>query len=78
MSLMYFFCSDCGVFIASFAKFLLHGLEIPKEMNIEEMKNRYSISLYSYEKWKQSNFCDSEFECRRRLKLKDKGKFKVV
>ena len=73
-----FFCSDCGVFIASFVEFLLHGLEIPKEMNIKEMRNQYVVSLYSYAKWKQSNLCDSDFECHGRLKPNDKGKFKVI
>ena len=72
--IFFFFCSDCGAFIVAFAEFLLHDLEIPKEMNIEDMRICYAVSLFSYGKWKQSINIESEFDCRGRLKPKEKGK----
>ena len=80
MILILFFCvfySDCGAFIVAFAEFLLHDLEIPKEMNIEDMRICYPVSLFSYGKWKQSINIESEFDCQGRLKPKEKGKGKV-
>ena len=71
------FCSDCGAFIVAFVEFLLHDLEIPKELNIKDMRIRYAVSLFSYGKWKQSINIESEFDCRVKLKPKEKGKGKV-
>ena len=70
-------CSDCGVFVAAFAEHLVHGLTIPGNLNIEDMRSCYVVSLYSYGKRKYANGIDSEDECPGRLQLLEKWK-KIV
>ena len=72
-----YLCNDCGVFVAVFAEYLMHGLAIPGFLNIEDMRSRYAVSLYSYRKRKQTDHIDSEDECPGRLKLGEKKK-KIV
>ena len=72
-----YLCSDCGVFVAAFAEYLVHGLAIPGNLNIEDMRSRYAVSLYSYGKRKHADGIDSEDERPGRLQLGEKGK-KIV
>ena len=77
--LIYFLvlCSDCGAFVVFFANYLLQGRNIQTDLNIKEMMSRYAISLHSYEKLKQSNCIDSEYDYPGRLKIRYKSKKKV-
>ena len=70
-------CSDCGAFVLSFAEYLLEGRNIPTNLNIEEMRSRYTVSLYSYGKLKQSECIDSEYDYAGRLKIRDNAKKNV-
>ena len=67
-----FFC-DCAVFVVAFAEYLLHGLEIPNDMNIDQMTSQYVVSLYTYGMMKQSDAVESEYEYRKRLNPNEKG-----
>ena len=69
-----FLCSDYGVFVMAFAEHLIHGLAIPSNLNIEEMRCHYAVSLYSYGKRKEVEFIDSEYEHPARLNIKGKKK----
>ena len=71
-----FFC-DCGVFVVAFAEYLLHGLEIPNDMNIDQMRSRYAVSLYTYGMMKQRDAVESEYEYRKMLNPNEKGKKNV-
>ena len=72
----FFFC-DCGVFVVAFAEYLLHGLEIPDDMNIYQMRSRYAVSSYTYSMMKQHDAVESEYEYRKRLNPNKKVKKKV-
>ena len=39
--------------MVAFVEYLLHGLEISYDMNIDQMRSRYAVSLYSYDMMKQ-------------------------
>ena len=71
-----FFC-DYGVFVVSFAEYLLHGLEISDDINIDQMRSRYAVSLYTYSMMKQHDAVESEYEYRKRLNPNEKAKKKV-
>ena len=63
--------------MVAFAEYLLHGLEIPDDMNIYQMRSRYAVSLYTYSMMKQHDAVESEYEYRKRLNPNEKGKKKV-
>ena len=63
--------------MVAFAEYLLHGLEIPDDMNIYQMRSRYAVSLYTYGMMKQRDAVESEYEYRKRLNPNEKGKKKV-
>ena len=67
-----FFC-DYGVFVVSFAEYLLHGLKISDDINIDQMKSRYAMSLYTYGMMKQRDAVESEYEYRKMLNPNEKG-----
>ena len=71
-----FFC-DCGVFVVAFAEYLFHGLEITDDMNIDQMRSRYVVSLYTYGMMKQRDTVESEYKYRKKLNPNEKGKKKV-
>ena len=60
-----------------FAEYLLHGLEIPNDMNIDQMRIQYAVSLYTYDMIKQRDAVESEYEYRKKLKPNEKGKKNV-
>ena len=66
-----FFC-DCGVFVVAFAEYMLHVLEIPDDMNINQMRSRYAVSLYTYGMMKQRDAVESEYKYRKRLNSNEK------
>ncbi|PHU20123.1 hypothetical protein BC332_11274 [Capsicum chinense] len=43
---------DCGVFVCAFADYVIHGRDIPKEINIGHVCMRYGALLWDYEKRK--------------------------
>ena len=67
------FFSDCGVFVVAFAEYLLHGLEIPDDINIDHMRSRYAVSLYIYGMMKQRDAVESEYEYQKMLNRNEKG-----
>ena len=71
------FFSDCGVFVVAFTEYLLHGLEIPSDMNIDQMRSWYAVSLYTYVMMKQRDAVESEYEYQKRLNPNAKGNKKV-
>ena len=76
MFLIFFFC-DCEVFVVAFTEYLLHGLEIPDDMNIDHMRSRYVVSLYTYGMIKQRDAVESEYKYRKRLNPNEKRMKKV-
>ena len=66
-----FFC-DCGVYVVAFAEYLLHGLEILDDINIDQMRSRYAMSLYTYGMMKQRDAVESEYKYRKRLNPNEK------
>ena len=71
-----FFC-DYGVFVVAFVEYLLHGLEILDDINIDQMRSRYAMSLCTYGMMKQCDAVESEYEYRKRLNPNEKGKKKI-
>ena len=63
--------------MVAFAEYLLHGLEISADINIDQMRSRYAVSLYTYDMMKQRDAVESEYEYRKRLNPNEKGKKKV-
>ena len=63
--------------MVAFAEYLLHGLEIPNDMNIDQMRSRYAVSLYTYGMMKQRDAVESEYEYRKRLNQNEKEKKKI-
>ena len=59
--------------MVAFVEYLLHGLEIPYDMNIDQMRSRYAMSLYTYDMMKQRDTVKSEYEYRKRLNSNEKG-----
>ena len=68
----FFFC-DCGVFVVAFVEYLLHGLEILDDINIDQMKSQYTMSLYIYCMMKQRDAVESEYEYQKMLNRNEKG-----
>ena len=58
--------------MVAFDEYLLHGLEIPDDMNIDQMKSWYAVSLYTYGMMKQRDAVESENEYRKRLNPNEK------
>ena len=63
--------------MVALTEYLLHGLEIPDDMNIYQMRSRYAVSLYTYGMMKQHDAVKSEYKYRKRLNPNEKGK-KIV
>ena len=61
----------------AFAEYLLHGLEILDDINIDQMRSRYAVSLYIYGMMKQRDAVESKYEYRKRLNPNEKGKKKI-
>ena len=59
--------------MVAFAEYLFHGLEIPNDMNIDQMRSRYAVSLYTYGMMKQRDAMKSEYEYRKMLNPNEKG-----
>ncbi|PHT35936.1 hypothetical protein CQW23_23636 [Capsicum baccatum] len=43
---------DCGAFVCAFAEYVIHGRDIPKEIDIGYVRMRYGALLWDYEKRK--------------------------
>ncbi|KAM3343701.1 hypothetical protein P3S68_025791 [Capsicum galapagoense] len=39
---------DCGVFVCAFAEYVIHGRDIPKEIDIGHVRMRYGALLWDY------------------------------
>ena len=63
--------------MVALTEYLLHGLEISYDMNIDKMKSRYAVSLYTYSMMKQRDMVKSEYEYRKRLNPNEKGMKRV-
>ena len=63
--------------MVAFAEYLLHGLEIPADINIDQMRSRYAMSLCTYGMMKQRDAVESEYEYRKRLNPNEKRKKNV-
>ena len=63
--------------MVAFAEYLLHGLKISDDMNIDQMRSRYAMSLCTYGMMKQRDAVESEYEYRKRLNPNEKGNKKV-
>ena len=61
----------------AFAEYLLHGLEIATDMNIDQMTSWYAVSLYTYGMMKQRDAVESEYEYRKMLNPNEKEKKNV-
>ena len=59
--------------MVALTEYLLHGLEISYDMNIDKMKSRYAVSLYTYSMMKQRDAVESEYEYRKMLNPNGKG-----
>ena len=60
-----------------FVEYLLHVMKIHADMNIDQMRSRYAMSLYTYGMMKQRDAVESEYKYRKRLNPNEKGKKKV-
>ena len=58
--------------MVAFVEYLLHGLEIPYDINIDKMRSRYAVSLYTYDMMKQRDTVKSEYKYRKRLNPNEK------
>ncbi|KAM3361142.1 hypothetical protein P3S68_015996 [Capsicum galapagoense] len=66
---------DCGVFVCAFAEYVIHGRDIPKEINIGHVRIRYGALLWDYEKRKlEAGIKDNTTEKVDRLFGKEKRK----
>ena len=63
--------------MVAFTEYLLHGLEILGDMNIDQMRSRYAVSLYAYGMMKQRDTVKSKYEYRKKLNPNEKRKKKV-
>ena len=63
--------------MVAFVEYLLHGLEISYDINIDKMRSRYAVSLYTYDMMKQRDIVESEYEYRKWLNPNEKWKKKV-
>ncbi|XP_019259517.1 PREDICTED: uncharacterized protein LOC109237646 [Nicotiana attenuata] len=69
--------TDCGVYVAAFAEYIIQGSSIPKAIDIDGIRNRYGILLWDYGVKKQRGHAASDDESTGRLKdqtKKDKKK----
>ena len=55
-----------------FVEYLLHGLEISYDMNIDQMRSRYAVSLYTYDMMKQRDAVEIECKYRKMLNPNEK------
>ena len=63
--------------MTAFAEYLLHGLEISDDMNIDQMRSRYIVSLYTYGMMKQCDTVKNDYEYRKKLNPNEKEKKKI-
>ena len=74
---MFLFCSDCGVFVASFAEYFVDGKEIPSSnFYVEDHRSRLAVLFYSYGKMKQDENVASETEVAKKSPKKIAQKLK--
>ena len=64
--------------MVAFVEYLLHGLEISYDINIDQMRSRYAVSLYTYDMMKQRDTVKSEYEYRKRLNPNEKGRKRLI
>ncbi|XP_070022964.1 uncharacterized protein [Nicotiana sylvestris] len=60
--------TDCGIYVAAFAEYIIQGSNIPKAINIDGIRNRYVILLWDYGVKKQRGHAASDDESTSRLK----------
>ncbi|PHT49890.1 hypothetical protein CQW23_09637 [Capsicum baccatum] len=66
---------DCGVFVCTFAEYVIHDRDIPKEINIGHVRMRYGALLWDYEMRKlEAGIKDNTTEKIGRLFGKEKRK----
>ncbi|KAM3355939.1 hypothetical protein P3S68_022653 [Capsicum galapagoense] len=66
---------DCGAFVCAFAEYVIHGRDIPKEIDIGHVRMRYGALLWDYGKRKlEAGIKDNTTEKVRRLFGKEKRK----
>ena len=63
--------------MVAFTEYLLNGLKISDDMNIDQMRSRYAMSLYTYDMMKQRDVVESEYEYQKMLNPNEKKKKKV-
>ena len=63
--------------MVAFTEYFLYGLEIPDNINIDHMRSRYAVSLFTYGMMKQRDALKSEYEYKKRLNPNEKGKKNV-
>ena len=63
--------------MVAFAEYLLHGWEILADMNIDQMRSRYAVSLYTYGMMNQRDAMESKYEYRKRLNPNEKRRFRI-
>ncbi|XP_070034538.1 uncharacterized protein [Nicotiana tomentosiformis] len=60
--------TDCGVYVAVFAEYIIQGSNIPEAIDIDGIRNRYGILLWDYGVKKQRAHALSDAESTGRLK----------
>ncbi|PHT52874.1 hypothetical protein CQW23_07336 [Capsicum baccatum] len=66
---------DCGAFVCAFAEYVIHGIDIPKDIDIGHVRMRYGALLWDYGKRKlEAGIKDNTTENVRRLFGKEKRK----
>ncbi|XP_070034961.1 uncharacterized protein [Nicotiana tomentosiformis] len=60
--------TDCGVYVAAFAEYIIQGSRIPEAIDIDGIRNRYGILLWDYGVKKQRANALSDDESTGRLK----------
>ncbi|OIT38325.1 hypothetical protein A4A49_58418, partial [Nicotiana attenuata] len=58
----FYFCSDCGVFAASFAEYFIEGRTPPKKFNAYAHRHRFGALLWDYARKKMEPNAQSDDE----------------
>ncbi|KAM3264980.1 hypothetical protein P3L10_001974 [Capsicum annuum] len=67
--------NDCGAFVCAIAEYVIHGRDIPKEIDIGHVRMRYGAFLWDYGKRKlEAGIKDNTTEKVGRLFGKEKRK----
>ncbi|XP_062099431.1 uncharacterized protein LOC133805309 [Humulus lupulus] len=68
------FCSDYGIFVASFTEYFIDCKDIPSSnFYVEDQCARLAVLFYSYYKMKEEENIASQSEALKKAKGKDKG-----